>query len=147
MKLDFEKWAEHYPAAGNYPYFSRLRDRSSRGNVANRVPLSREDIAQKIVRMAGRLLRHSEDVISFDTPLREYGMDSLRALELRNHIESEFNVRIPAVAMWRFPAAATLASHIHEYFNNDVRQNENEDFAAALDAVRNRISVLEETLR
>ncbi len=55
MKLDFEKWAEHYPAAGNYPYFSRLRDRSSRGNVANRVPLSREDIAQKIVRMAGRL--------------------------------------------------------------------------------------------
>ena len=97
--------------------------------------------------MAGRLLRLSEGIVSSETPLREYGMDSLRALELRNHIETEFNVRIPAVAMWRFPTAAALAAHIHEYFKSDERQNGDEDLAAALDAVRNRISVLEETLR
>lgn len=145
--FDFRSWSEYYPATRDDPYFSRYLKMCTRGNVPD-APVSRGDITRTIVRLAANILRHSEGALSQETPLREYGMDSLRVLELRNRIESEFNVRIPAAAMWRFPTARALASHVHDYLHGGMRQDTTiSDVPPAINSIRERIAALEASLR
>jgi acyl carrier protein len=53
----------------------------------------------------------TEDTISPERPLREYGLDSLRSFELRNLLESAFGSRIPATAVWRHNTVRAIAGY------------------------------------
>jgi myxalamid-type polyketide synthase MxaE and MxaD len=66
-----------------------------------------------LVSEAAEVLRCRPEAIDPSRPLREFGLDSLRALELRNRVETALGVRIPATIMWRYPALTALAKHVH----------------------------------
>lgn len=60
----------------------------------------------------GRVLRQSANRIDASKPFRSLGLDSLMGLELRNRIEAEFSVQLPATIVWNYPTVKALAPHL-----------------------------------
>jgi acyl transferase domain-containing protein/NADPH:quinone reductase-like Zn-dependent oxidoreductase/acyl carrier protein len=65
--------------------------------------------------IAGEVLHQPDaEAISPGQPLRDLGLDSLMAVELRNHIVSATEVVLPMTALFDYPTLADLARHILE---------------------------------
>lgn len=116
MHLDFAAWSRHYPSAARSPFFAELaaRDRTVAAPIAGPRPRTALETERMLLQTAAGLLRCPPQSIDRKLPLREFGLDSLRALELRNRMEAVLGIRVPAIIMWRYPTVAALASHIHE---------------------------------
>ncbi|MFD8733323.1 SDR family NAD(P)-dependent oxidoreductase [Streptomyces sp. NPDC059618] len=54
----------------------------------------------------------SADSVGPDQPLRELGMDSVTAVELRNRISTRVGARLPATLLFDHPSAARLSAHL-----------------------------------
>lgn len=62
-----------------------------------------------IERLAARLKREPS-TIDADTPLADYGLDSLYALAIVDDIEEYLGIAMDATMMWDYPSVAMLAS-------------------------------------
>jgi NAD(P)-dependent dehydrogenase (short-subunit alcohol dehydrogenase family)/acyl carrier protein len=60
----------------------------------------------------GRVLRQSPSRIDEKTPFRNLGLDSLMGLELRNRLDSELSLQLPATVVWNYPTVKSLALHL-----------------------------------
>ncbi|MDI3423855.1 type I polyketide synthase, partial [Streptomyces luteolus] len=68
------------------------------------------------------VLGHIADILGYDDPeeveaeeeLQDLGFDSLMAVELRNRLNKETGLRLPASLVFDFPTVADLAEHIAE---------------------------------
>eukprot|EP00951_Prasinocladus_malaysianus_P008083 scaffold58365_cov47-Prasinocladus_malaysianus.AAC.1 len=79
--------------AGNLTPFASLRD-------------VRADIKELIGGILGEMVDES-------TPLMEAGLDSLGIVELKNEIESKFDLQVPATLALDYPTVADLATLVH----------------------------------
>jgi NAD(P)-dependent dehydrogenase (short-subunit alcohol dehydrogenase family)/acyl carrier protein len=116
MNLDFATWTKYYPNAAKSAFFADLKRTDSAAPIP-RTPRGKctlQETERMLVQAAAGLLSCDPDSIDRKSPLREYGLDSLRALELRNRMEGALGIRVPATVMWRYPTVAVLAAHIHE---------------------------------
>ncbi|MEV6609151.1 type I polyketide synthase [Kutzneria sp. NPDC051319] len=52
--------------------------------------------------------------VDSDVPLTNLGFDSLTALQLRNQLEADLALKIPATAVWTHPTPAALGDHLLE---------------------------------
>jgi NAD(P)-dependent dehydrogenase (short-subunit alcohol dehydrogenase family)/acyl carrier protein len=52
------------------------------------------------------------EALSLDQPLNDLGLDSLMAVEMKNHIESDLGVVVPMVKLLQGPSVAQLAAHV-----------------------------------
>ena len=52
------------------------------------------------------------------------GVDSLSSVELRNHIQSEFNVSIDSTLLFDYPTINDIVLHVCSYFENNVETKE-----------------------
>ncbi|MFD8383026.1 SDR family NAD(P)-dependent oxidoreductase [Streptomyces sp. NPDC059679] len=86
-----------------------LADRLARLPEAERTERVRSLIRAEAARVLG--LR-SPDAIRPDQPLRELGMDSLMAVELRNRIGARLDSRLAATVLFDHPTTARLADHL-----------------------------------
>ncbi|MGO4421681.1 type I polyketide synthase, partial [Streptomyces sp. MCAF7] len=86
-----------------------LADRLARLPEAERAERVRSLIREEAARVLG--LR-SPDAIRPDQPLRELGMDSLMAVELRNRIGARLGSRLAATVLFDHPTTARLADHL-----------------------------------
>ena len=125
LPVDWEQWQQRYPALSQAPFLQELLRGSSA--VATERAAS-EDVRATILAAAveerGRLLdAHvgaqvslvmQVPVASLDPrqPLRELGLDSLMAVEIRNRIEATLGVSIPLVSILEGPSVAQLAASV-----------------------------------
>ncbi|MEM7050083.1 MAG: SDR family NAD(P)-dependent oxidoreductase [Acidobacteriota bacterium] len=117
----FDRWRTFYPEAAMAPRFAELAT----------VPAASADLATRLAALAagwprqlllegalrqaaGEVLGLAGDDIDGTQPLRDLGLDSLRALELRNRLEGLLVVSLPATLLWRFPTVSALAEHLLE---------------------------------
>ena len=56
------------------------------------------------------VLKRDPSAIDADTPLVDYGVDSLYALAIVDDIENHLGVSVEATMMWDYPSVATLTS-------------------------------------
>eukprot|EP00951_Prasinocladus_malaysianus_P017343 scaffold136522_cov47-Prasinocladus_malaysianus.AAC.1 len=70
-----------------------------------------EDVRAAIQEMVGGILG---DVVDESTPLMEAGLDSLGVVELKNEIESKFDLQVPATLALDYPTMADLATLVHK---------------------------------
>lgn len=88
------------------------------GGLAHRLArLSEAERAERVLALvreeASRALGlRSADSVRPDQPLRELGMDSVTAVELRNRIATRLGTRLPATLLFDHPTAARLAAHL-----------------------------------
>ncbi|OII64917.1 polyketide synthase [Streptomyces sp. CC53] len=59
-------------------------------------------------------LKRQPAEIDPDTPLAEYGLDSVAALSLCGDIEDDFDVLVEPTAAWDHPTVHALAAHLAE---------------------------------
>ncbi|MFF0039147.1 SDR family NAD(P)-dependent oxidoreductase [Streptomyces mirabilis] len=86
-----------------------LADRLARLPEAERAERVLALVREEISRALG--LRSTESVRP-DQPLRELGMDSVTAVELRNRIGARIGAKLPATLIFDHPTAARLAAHL-----------------------------------
>ncbi|GAA3433193.1 hypothetical protein GCM10018954_027960 [Kutzneria kofuensis] len=60
------------------------------------------------------ILGLSSASVDADVPLTNLGFDSLTALQLRNQLEADLALKIPATAVWTHPTPAALGDHLLE---------------------------------
>ncbi|WNG46512.1 acyltransferase domain-containing protein [Archangium minus] len=122
MRLDVERWISAYPAAGQFPIFSRLRRASAKATTAGpEVPSVREALAalapgfrrrsmleQHVREQLAHVLKMPPAQLELETPLHDLGMDSLMAIEIRNRLEKSLELVLPATLVFTYPTVAAL---------------------------------------
>nr|UUL70764.1 Myxalamid-type polyketide synthase MxaE and MxaD [Vitiosangium cumulatum] len=122
MRLDVERWISSYPAAGQFPIFSRLRRASAKATTAGpEVPRVRETLAalgpgfrrrsmleQHVREQLAHVLKMSPTQLELETPLHDLGMDSLMAIEIRNRLEKSLELVLPATLVFTYPTVSAL---------------------------------------
>ncbi|MET9406277.1 SDR family NAD(P)-dependent oxidoreductase [Streptomyces sp. NPDC002935] len=88
---------------------THLADRLARLPEADRAARVLALVREEASRALG--LRSAESVRP-DQPLRELGMDSVTAVELRNRIGTRIGARLPATLLFDHPTAARLSAHL-----------------------------------
>jgi acyl transferase domain-containing protein len=118
--FDLTRWAAYYPHAARAPWFERLRREPAgrKGGLLQELAAlpqadaRAEALERYLAQEAAAILRRSANAIDPERPLREAGLDSLRAFELRNRIEAALGIRVAATSMWRHPTPRRLAAFL-----------------------------------
>ncbi|MGH3823938.1 MAG: SDR family NAD(P)-dependent oxidoreductase, partial [Pseudonocardiaceae bacterium] len=128
--LDARRWFQTFPAVAASSYFARIGAMSAVPTTSGRVRGALEAIAPGPARLAHleayltqevRAVLHMEAAfVDRQTPFASLGVDSLMALELRNRIEAECGVRLPATVVWTYPCVAQLAGALAERIGLDL---------------------------
>ncbi|HRI63720.1 MAG TPA: SDR family NAD(P)-dependent oxidoreductase, partial [Polyangium sp.] len=76
--------------------------------------VERENALTEVIRqeVAVVLGHHSTEMIEAGRPLRELGLDSLMAIELRNRLAAVTNQSLPATLLFNHPTPVALARHL-----------------------------------
>jgi phthiocerol/phenolphthiocerol synthesis type-I polyketide synthase C len=81
-----------------------------------------------------RLLRCDPASIDADTPFKSLGLDSLMAMQLRNRLNDELNLRLSATAFWKRPTPGKFSEYLAELI---------EPFQAPIPQVQREASIVE----
>ena len=136
IPVNWQKWAERYPAYMEKPFLSKLAleltvshsdqgeaasraesrkkssallDQLASAAEANRLGILREHVRAAAVRVLGFSAdRH----IDPNLPLNGFGLDSLMALEFRNMLSRDVGRPLPATLLFSYPAIEDVASYV-----------------------------------
>ena len=124
LPVDWQRWAELFPAYTSSPMLSSLLS----GTGQRQVSLSptaetdaiftappeerRERVAEYLARALGRILGFAAEEIDVNLPISVLGLDSLMAVELKNRIGTDLRVSLPTVRLLQGPSVAELAAEI-----------------------------------
>lgn len=123
MPIVWSRWADNFPEALGTPFLSELstewsgiatqhgpRHSIRQALLACDSPVAALDLLQAYLRAAAaKILRVPEERLGLKVSLLRFGLDSLMAVELKNRIENDFAVNIPAARLLQGPSVAELA--------------------------------------
>ncbi|MFG1611015.1 type I polyketide synthase, partial [Actinoplanes sp. NPDC049265] len=91
-------------------------DEALRHQLAGMPAAGQEQLLLELVRaQAATVLGHdSADAVGPEMPFRELGFDSLSAVELRNQLATETGLRLPATAVFDYPAPVALSRFLRD---------------------------------
>ncbi|MBJ9975376.1 SDR family NAD(P)-dependent oxidoreductase [Pseudomonas sp. S75] len=69
-------------------------------------------LADVVRRYVAALLQQPIESIPDDAPLSDLGISSLLGVEIRNRLQTELEVRMPATVLWNYPTVNALASYL-----------------------------------
>jgi phthiocerol/phenolphthiocerol synthesis type-I polyketide synthase C len=131
MPVDLIEWQRHHPSAARSSLFANLRltegsaadspaakeDKNAtdsiRAALAAAEPLARRALAEEYLRdRISRVLRMPPEKLDARQSLNNLGIDSLMAVELRNHVQAHLGVTIPLAKLLQDPTIAQLAQTV-----------------------------------
>src|SRR5690606_21074846 len=86
------------------------------GQTLRRLPPARQRgvLEERLLALLAEVLEVDVREIQPEVPLGRQGLDSLMGLELRNRLETEFDLTLPASLAWNHPTMHALAAHLLE---------------------------------
>jgi acyl transferase domain-containing protein len=72
----------------------------------------RAALEERVRECVGEVVRLPARRIELDRPLRTLGIDSVMSLELRNHLETTFEVHLSATVVWNHPTVRELGAFL-----------------------------------
>lgn len=76
---------------------------------------SPDELTRWLVSRVAFYVQRPEADIDADTPLADYGLDSLYAFSLWGEIEDTLAIEIDPVLLWEVPTASALAQHLAQH--------------------------------
>jgi acyl carrier protein len=133
FKLDLRRWVQSYPAAAGSSLLHELwreaeRTRppaSARGRLRAELgeadPAARAAMLERhLASVLGQVLRLPAAQIERQTLFKQYGLDSLMSLEVRNRLEVDLGERLSAALLLNYPTLATLSEHLMSRLGHSV---------------------------
>jgi acyl carrier protein len=127
LPMDWPEWSRMYPAFAAAPFLRRVVDGQTAGagarEASDRVSMKAAVLAadesarqvmvsELVARSVAGVLRLPVSEVDVAMPLRNVGLDSLMALELRNTLQDRIGVAVPLVALVEGPSITELTSLI-----------------------------------
>jgi acyl transferase domain-containing protein len=130
LLFNVRQWCQSYPKAAMLPLFATLlrepdhfykatnQESSVRASLLAAEPAQRRSVLEThLLEQIASVLRLGRARLGPQTPLGTLGFDSLRVVELRNRLEVNLGLTLPATLLWAYPTVATLAVHLAEKMN------------------------------
>jgi NAD(P)-dependent dehydrogenase (short-subunit alcohol dehydrogenase family)/acyl carrier protein len=129
MRVDWRRFAELTALRRTSPRFAHLAEMAAEGGDAgsprsgselrNAIlaagPSERRSLLEAGLRdQVARVLGVAAEKLDTNTPLSALGLDSLMAIELRNWVERDLKVTLPAVELLKGPSLSQLVDHLLE---------------------------------
>ncbi|MBM2623629.1 SDR family NAD(P)-dependent oxidoreductase [Actinoplanes sp. LDG1-06] len=108
--VDWERFAASYTLARPRPLITDLVPAPAAPPAAPRLDRPALDVVREHV--AAVLQMPTPAAVTPDRPLRELGLESLTAVELRDALAAATGLRLPATVVFDHPTAAALAHHL-----------------------------------
>ncbi len=123
FRLRPAQWLSFHPEMAGTPWLSELAKEGDAMSAAGSGGLLDELTAMAVTARHARvvtwlrdtvanILRRPADEIAPDGPLLAQGLDSLRGIELRNHLESALRQPLSATLVWAHPTIDRIATHV-----------------------------------
>jgi aryl carrier-like protein len=129
MPVDLASWRRNHPAANQSSLLAHLRQTemdvaaptaraeetaaSPRAALEAAAPAARRELAEHYLRQQiSRVLRMPPERLDSHQSLNNLGIDSLMAVELRNHVQAHLGVMIPLAKLLQDPTIAQLSDVI-----------------------------------
>lgn len=131
MPIAWQVWAERFPEGLRVPYLSELSGEWSGHEIPESaakelrqavLACESEDTALQLLTEylrtdVARILRIPEERLNSKVSLIRLGLDSLMAVEMKNRIDSDFDVRLPTTKLLQGPSIIEVA----EWLRSEVR--------------------------
>ncbi|ELR73055.1 Malonyl CoA-acyl carrier protein transacylase [Fulvivirga imtechensis AK7] len=124
FRLEAEKTAEHFPALGASNYLSAIllkKETTGEGQSLikrlENVPNADEWLKAfeiHLKKLTASIIKTSEDQLSISMKFKSLGIDSLMAVQFRNKLEKELNIKLSVVDIWEHPTISEYASFLVE---------------------------------
>jgi acyl transferase domain-containing protein/acyl carrier protein len=142
MAFDFQQWCGSDAALSASPLLAGLAGESAGSAAAAPSGSVREELLavepgrrrralleDHLRRRVAQVLRLAPARVEVGKPLRALGLDSLMALELRNRLEADFQLKLPATLVWNHPTVTALAPHLAERMGIPIDAGESDAVA------------------
>lgn len=134
FRLKAEQTAEHFPALGKGHYFSSLLQKNENENegksliqTLENVPNANEWLSALEVhlkKLTASIIKTSEEQLSTTMKFKSLGIDSLMAVQFRNKLEKELNIKLSVTDIWEHPTIAEYATFLAEKLFKIKKQND-----------------------
>ena len=129
MPFDVDLWRGHTPTAGEHSLFASLESGSGQSGTPEETaarPVGilaalrsepagkprRALLEAELREQAAQVLRIPKSKIPPHKPLKNFGLDSLMALEFSNRLEARFELKVPVSTVWNYPTIQDLAEFL-----------------------------------
>ncbi|HEX6292106.1 MAG TPA: type I polyketide synthase [Herpetosiphonaceae bacterium] len=127
MPLNVRQWLQFHPGAATLPVFARLlqeqKQQPAASPTSSSLGVALRDaepeqrlglLEQYLKEQVAKILRLAPSKLDRHKPLGALGLDSLMALELRNHLEDSLALQLPVTLIWNYQTIAALGAHLVE---------------------------------
>lgn len=126
FSLDAQQWFQSFPATQKSSLFAHLAaspasggaETAERGRIRTALdaadPAARPALLASAIADEIRAVLRSTEPLRHDQAMESLGLDSLMALELRNRLEANLGIALPAALIWAYPTVSTLAGALCE---------------------------------
>ncbi len=124
VRMSVRLWVEFYPRAAVMPFLTDLREEEGRMSMSGALSPLRESLQdltvaerrsaleRHVLECLGRVLRLEPEQINAAAPFRDYGMDSLMSLEIRNRLEPGLGLKLSAALLYTYPTTVALIEYL-----------------------------------
>jgi acyl carrier protein len=129
LPVDWAQWHERYPALARAPFLQEVvggaatSSDESPGREDVRATLAAASPEERAVRIdalvkdnVAAVMRIAPPDLDASQPLKDMGLDSLMAVEIRNRVEATLGVSLPLVSILEGPSVTRLAAVVAQRF-------------------------------
>lgn len=136
-RFDYREWLDFHPFRAASPRYVKFAQRPERRESRKELergfvvslqaadPTARVEMMEQFVRrQVARVLKMNSEKIERYSILKDFGIDSLMALEVRNRLQDELGLTLSATLLWAYPDVAGMAEHLLQKLEEHWSPNE-----------------------
>ena len=121
LKIDFNLWKKQYFAVESNHFYSRFVEQKEEQKPENSVGLEQLDSENAVKQIKENIKQHISQItkiptskIKEDDTFKSIGIDSLMALQLKNKVQSDYQLNLNIASVWSYPTVEKFAHFIAE---------------------------------
>ncbi len=152
VKVDFNKWVQNNPTYLKNEMLADFIDLSGEDKLLQKViGASNYNSALKMLKevmkeIVSETTKAPKETIKEDVTLKNLGIDSLMAVQIKNKLQYELDLNIPVSSLWTYPTVEKYAAFLSEELSLrekfDSEQIENADVASKTNAAEKEVEDL-----
>lgn len=139
FQLNAGQTAGHFPALGDSKYFTGLLHKNDDEHEGQTLMQTLESVPNAdqwldaleshLKKLTASIIKSPEDQLSTTMKFKSLGIDSLMAVQFRNKLEKELNIKLSVTDIWEHPTISEYATFLAEKLFKIKKQKEGQNTA------------------